>query len=202
MSKYFNYFDSVKDKLDENVFVRYNKLKTFQNKNNDDFKKEFMTFYRMNRLSLSEEQIEKYFSLFSKMCTIHDYKENFKNIAIELHRIKSPKGKETLQFSFITKMLAFIDDSYPIYDTHVSDFFGICYPKRGSVDFRIEVFCDKMLWLKKEYEDIALNQDIKILLDETMKKYNLKISNARLIDFYVWTFGKNRSNECFESELL
>ena len=97
-----------------------------------------------------------------------------------------------MQFSFVTKLISFINESSPIYDKHVSSFFGISTTRISDKYLRISTFTRNMKSLQKLYSQIATSKkilEIKKIFEEYDERYkNVHIN--RIIDFLVWNYGK------------
>jgi hypothetical protein len=88
--------------------------------------------------------------------------------------------------------VAIHDDSRPIYDKHVGDFFGIYPPSLGPIGFRIERFVQNLETIRCIYT--AWSQDHKfeeLRLRVLAKVPDFKDSHpVRICDALVWTTGR------------
>jgi len=151
----------------------------------------YRSFYRMDNAGLTDEFNNKYFELLEKHRKKSRSFELKKNI-IEFSKIKTKKNKESLQFSFFTKLYHTIDNSQPIYDSKVCKACGIGqkYYIRNQEE-RINKLLNDYNDIKKLYARI----EEKHSLAETITFFNNHfknpdISKIMLYDFIFWQAGK------------
>jgi hypothetical protein len=159
----------------------------------ETFKSVFSKFYGLNHAGLSKEWKEKYFCIMNEY-RIEDQKNPYEKILKELYCIKRLKGDYALEASFVTKLVSFKNESYPIFDKYVSSYFGIDVPKSPDINFRIYRFTKNMMLLKSEYEEITQMDDFNSIRDQIEDRDpRLKeVHPNRLIDILIWVIGKNR----------
>jgi hypothetical protein len=106
----------------------------------NEFRREFSRVYALNGAGLTKKWKDAYFSL------LFEYRNEMpKNPhATALHRLKNiahSRGHKAIQFSFVTKMVAIHDESQPLFDKYVQNFFGLGAPAiRQHDEFRIAGF--------------------------------------------------------------
>lgn len=157
------------------------------------FRKEFTTYYRLNAAGLSDEFKTRFFELlfaFDSRGAIDPYT----SLLLELHTIPRRVGDHALQASFVTKLVAIHDEARPIYDRHVSRFFGISVPSVGSVEFRVAGFVTNLRFIQTQYEAWSLDSRFPALQRQLVSKQPLieQCKPARVFDFLVWTVGSQR----------
>ena len=180
--------------LEKYVFLKncFNKRQI----SNNAFKSTYKDFYKLNGAGLTPRFVEKYFNLLSKS----DKRTSLCDILQKLYQIPNYKGKNTVQFSFATKLLHTIDNNRPIYDSKVACVFelGNAYSKRGNA---------KILWCKNTYENLR-DKYAKLLKEKRIKKvisemrYMLPdakdISNTKALDFILWLMPKNKKKRNYD----
>jgi hypothetical protein len=88
--------------------------------------------------------------------------------------------------------VAIHDESRPLFDVHVSKFFGVAPPAVGSLEFRIAGFVDNLLRVQEQYESWAADPHFIRIVKPLLRKHpKLKTCHpTRLCDFLVWTVGR------------
>lgn len=190
---YYPLFDIASKNLNQADIDKYKKLRELYKAGiNAEFKELFKSYYGLNIAGLTEEQKSVYFLKLSELSSVGDYATIFLDIATKLYDMPRRTKDNSLQLSFTTKLLAFVDDNYPIYDKYVGDLFGLGAPDNGSVPFRVKVFLHNMALIKSYYEYFSKKKEMRSLLDGTKNKFSLDASDIRIMDFYVWSIGKKK----------
>ena len=141
----------------------------------------FSSFYGLRYRK--KEWRENYFSVMERFRDVKDV--SIETIIQELHEDEN----ETIQFSFITKMLNLINQNNPIFDFNVSTVLKlekIDYKNRGSV---VNTYNN----LFSIYKYLIANSILRECLtrfDSVFNTFNGKIAEVRKIDFLLWCAGK------------
>ena len=93
----------------------------------------FRSYYRLDNAGLGDKLKVAYFNILQ--AHRRDSSPDLRGICDELGRYDTEQGKQSIQFSFATKLLATIDANQPIYDSFVASLFNFrAYgpPKRGE----------------------------------------------------------------------
>ncbi|MFZ4778139.1 MAG: hypothetical protein ACOYM3_22435 [Terrimicrobiaceae bacterium] len=153
----------------------------------------FRSFFRMNRAHLGDSFLKAFFDHLFKLRTPING-NTYKRIFSDLTKHKRKKGDVAIQFSFVSKLVAIKDESQPIIDKHVSDFFGISAPKTGSIQFRINGFIENLNLLKSIYGAWKSVPSVKHLLDKIRNdKQELSgTTDERILDLLVWQVGRHK----------
>ncbi len=150
----------------------------------------YTSFYGMKVAGLTERFIEVYFSLMNKY-----YQEgniNIDDIVKLLYQEKNRKGQESLQFSFSSKLLHTLDNSFPIYDSEISFLFEFKRPY-SSKDFseRMKTYKTQYEELKFTYETIISHKLLTNQIEIFKNKYkNYQVPDIKILDFLLWRAGK------------
>jgi len=145
----------------------------------------FSSFYGLR--FQKKEWKKKYFAVMQKFREVENV--SIETIIQELHKEKN----ESIQFSFITKMLNLINQNNPIFDINVSTVLKlekIDYKKRESV---MATYNN----LFSVYKYLIANRMIKeclIKFDNVFNAFNGKIAEVKKIDFLLWCAGKIPKN--------
>ena|SRR5688572_5575283 len=157
-----------------------------------EFRRIFEHYYGLNTGGLTDTCKVRYFELLFAL-VLHEGVDPYTRILKELYGIPRRKLDNALQCSFISKLVAIHDEAYPIFDRHVSEFFGITVPTNGSIDFRIAGFVANLEWLRETYQHWSKDSQFQnIVLTVKQEHPSLKCcANPRIADFLVWTVGRN-----------
>lgn len=158
-----------------------------------DFRRIFISFYGLNQGGLTDTFRDRYFELLFGL-ELKDGVDPYTPILKELHGFERKKGDNALHGSFVSKLVAMHDESYPIFDRHVGSFFGISRPPAGDIDLRISKFVSDLTRLRETYRYISQKEDfIEILKEVKEKKPDLETCTPpRIADFLIWTIGNNK----------
>ncbi len=182
--------------LKENEYIPYLKLKRLLAEKPPGFEVEFRqtfeSYYVMGAAGLTQAFKKRFFDLLFTLTICDD--DPYTRLLEDLYKYPSLKGANTLQCSFVSKMVAVHDESRPILDKHVSSFFGIAVPLNGNLEFRISVFVTCMGFLRQIYQAWAELPAVDEILSRFKQKHpGLKDCNTcRLIDLLVWTVGRKQ----------
>ncbi|MDD3608083.1 MAG: hypothetical protein PHQ20_04850 [Candidatus Moranbacteria bacterium] len=155
-------------------------------KNNKVFQFVFRSYYRLDSAGLSEGIKNEYFDLMAQQVT------NLKKILLELYKIKTLRNKNTVQFSFATKLLHTIDENNPIWDTEVVRVMKIKISGLGYKE-KIESCYESYEKLKQRFEDLLVDKRSKKVIFQFRNKFKVnknQISDVKVLDFIIWTLGK------------
>jgi hypothetical protein len=145
----------------------------------------FRSYYRLDNAGLSDKMKESFFRLLSNK------KVTLKDILSELYNIPTLKGKQTIQFSFATKLLHTINNDLPIFDSEVGMVFNMRVKgadKNKKIDSCEEIYAK----LRDLYEELQNNKQIKEIVSKFRRHFNLttEISDGKVLDFIIWSLGK------------
>lgn len=153
------------------------------------FEKKFKQFYRMNTAGLTQKHFEVYFEF------LRNKEKNLKTILKKLYNIKTLSGRNSLQFSFATKLLHTLDTSLPIYDKHVGLFFSIPTPNDTTLSLadRLEKRFEMFNKLSKDFANLLSDKQIYSKVKNCRKEFDWSgamISDAKVLDFMLWAAGQ------------
>lgn len=146
----------------------------------------FRSYYRLDNAGLSNKLKSRFFELLAEKQT------NLGTILSELHKIPTLKGKNTIQFSFATKLLHTIDNNKPILDSKVAILTNI-KPKGSDRDTKIRSCIEIYDSLEKLYAELKEDYKIKKVISKFRLKFEAndeKISDTKVLDFIMWSLGK------------
>lgn len=181
-------------KIKSRGFNEYFELKRLSQKTDPSSRRELQTrfanYYRLHIGGLTNAFKRRYLELLLT-CKPRGKRDPYTSLLLELYRFPRRKGDRALQVSFVSKLVAFHDESRPLYDVHVKNFFGFSPPSVGPIEFRIAGFVANLQNIQSQYESWAANPRFSKIMQPLFKKNPLlqKCHPTRLCDFLVWTVG-------------
>lgn len=180
--------------IDKGEFEGYFELKALlASDDRDAFKKKFANYYRLNSGGLTDLFKRAYFDhLFA--CSPVGQADPYTPILLDLYHYERHTGDRTVQASFVSKLVSVHDESRPIFDRHVSNFFGIGVPASGTPEFRIAGFVANLKLIQNQYEAWAADERFPELRDSVQRRQpKLKQCHpSRVCDLLVWTTGDRK----------
>jgi hypothetical protein len=148
------------------------------------FKFVFRSFYRLDNAGLGADLKKKYFELLES-------KENDLNKILSILRgIETARRKNTVQFSFATKLLHTLDDKKPIFDSKINRVIKLKYTSK-DIDS-----CAKAYKKLEEITEALLKKDeIMSVINEFKKRHEKEVSDHKALDFILWTLGKMKNKQ-------
>jgi hypothetical protein len=155
----------------------------------DEFARRFATYYRLQSAGLTPDFTQRYFELLFA-CSPSGVDDPYSRLLVELYEFPRRQGDAALQASFVSKLVAIHDESRPIYDSHVGNFFGITVPSLGSLNFRVARFVANLKRIQVDYETWAADKRFRRIEQSFLQKHRAeKCHPTRICDFLVWTIG-------------
>ena len=174
-------------------FCPYLELKEMLPISTDDDKKRFQLlfseFYDMGtRKGLSKEFIHHFFEILFTGEVFANGEPDFSRILIELNGFPGKRGS-SMQFSFVSKLVAMHRESSPIYDSRVLEFFNEV-PPSASVDRqkRIAWFVSFLKCVSDSYADWAHDERVIPIINK-LKARDKGLAQChvnRILDLLVW----------------
>jgi hypothetical protein len=171
---------------------------------NEYFRRRYKAFYRMNMVGLTEEYFKRYFNLLGLRYRL--VKEDLTNILTRIDGIPTKRSKNSLQFSFATKMLHTTNYQLPIYDSRLGKFFNLRQPsdtKFASVQ-RIATRQGIYNNLVVQFNELLADPDVIDLITAAKKELAarvredkiLTINEVKMLDFLIWAqeIDKDKKN--------
>jgi hypothetical protein len=161
-----------------------------------EFERLFAKFYGLNAAAVSDRFKERFFErLFLANLKAKEWPD-YSNLLRELHEIPTRRKKQAFPASFVSKLVATCDDSRPLYDRHVANFFGLAIPVAGSLAYRSAILVSHLEFLRSLYTEWS-KQELASSLDELRTRIPDLDSchSVRLCDFLVWTVGRKKLSD-------
>lgn len=161
--------------------------KHLKNLDDKEYQRRFKVFWRLNAARLSELFCDHYFNILKD---VSSKKTNITDVCKRLHEVKTHKNRQSLQFSFASKLIHMTDTSMPIYDSMIADFYFYAEPNRNkSLKDRIHDLATFHEFLTKEYNRIInnglLRDAIRAFRDELKPQM---FTGHKVIDSLIWAF--------------
>ena len=159
-----------------------------------EFERTFCRFYGLNAGGLTDAFRQRYFDLLFGMNLSPGMQPPYEKLLLELHPIRRRKGDQVLPVSFVSKLIAMRDDSRPLFDRHVRNFFGVGVPALGSLSFRIKGFIGNLESIRQTYIAWESRKDFQEIRLSLLRRIPALADChvVRICDFLVWTAGRER----------
>ena len=196
-----NLLNEAKLHLPEKYIEKYLELKRLLTEKTTDsqekFRQSYASFYGLNVGGVTEEFKNRYFDLLFNLELSEDG-EPYTTILKDLYYFPRRQGDKALQCSFVSKLVAIHDETYPIFDSHVGAFFGVMVPPSYyDNDFRISVFVTILTRLRETYRCWSADNRFQDILSRVKHDHpSLKdCADSRIADFLVVTVGQMKSGK-------
>lgn len=157
---------------------------------NNIFQFVFRSYYRSDNAGLSERIKNHFFKLLAEK------QKELEKILSELYKIPTLMGKNTIQFSFATKLLHTIDNNKPIFDSEIAKVTKLRVKGKSKKE-KIHSCVDLYATLEKLYAKLLKNEKIEKVIAKFRLKFNAdrtSISDTKALDFILWSLGKVTKN--------
>jgi hypothetical protein len=149
----------------------------------------FRSYYRLDRAGLGDDFKDAYFQLLQRHR--NGPRPTLRQLCDELGEVK--QEKQSLQFSFATKLLATLDQGRPVYDAAVASVFGFRRPDhlkdRPKRLERLLAFYDRLTetsqWLVEERQLAPVHAAFAAKYDQWCQ-----VTPMKKVDFILWATGK------------
>lgn len=158
---------------------------------NTEFQRRYKHFWAMNVARLDGAYLNEYFSYLEASKNAGRTTSGAVDVAKHLYGFQTGKsGRQSLQFSFASKLVHMIDPTRPVYDRLVERFYFLPEPK-GSGLGRLEELNESYEFFKREHARI-----LKLgLLDPAIAVFERRFSNLaitmtkeKIIDSLIWGY--------------
>ena len=142
-----------------------------------EFQRAFNRFYRVR---IKKDHQEAFFGIMQA-------EKNNKNILFKdtLRKVYEITGK--CETSFVSKLVATIDDTKPIVDRFVLKNMGLHLSSSINIDTRIKENIRVYIQLMREYAEIENSEIGEFLFTQFKERYgNFDVSKTKMIDFVLW----------------
>ncbi|HEY5550376.1 MAG TPA: hypothetical protein VIK52_00705 [Opitutaceae bacterium] len=159
----------------------------------EQFERVFSHHYRLNMAGLTDRFRQEYFDALFTADPSSESWPDFRGLLEKFQAIPNRKGMASLQCSFVSKLVASRDESWPLYDRHVGNFFGLFVPNVGSVPYRAEILIGQLEFIRQKYLGwSALDLAHALATLRTRIPALVECHDVRVVDFLVWTAGNEK----------
>jgi hypothetical protein len=156
-----------------------------------DFQRKYRVYWRMNVARLGEDFYRRYFGLLEDSKTTGS--PNVAFVVQHLSVKSNSTERQSIQFSFASKLVHTLDPRAPVYDSLVTAFyFFVPTSSRDKPGKKLDQLLEFYSFLRAEYERV-----IRLgLLDTAVHRFRERIQlqerlcDERVIDFLIWGFVK------------
>lgn len=158
--------------------------------NNSSYKTIYRSYWQLNAARLSDNFCDHYFQVLEKYRNRED--RDIKEVVKDLYEVSSnSKDKKTLQFSFATKLIHTIDNTRPVYDSLVADFYFLPQIKPNwKYDKKLSAYLKAYGFLQKEYKRVIDNNILSTAITRFRTQFDLPAAytDQKIIDTLLWKF--------------
>jgi hypothetical protein len=155
----------------------------------DDFRRRYRVFWSMNQSQLSLRFFETYFKVLTGSL---NQPPPIEFILKSLYGASTRKnGRQSVEFSFTTKLLHMTDQHLPVYDSQIAEFYFFQAPAGTGYEERIAKLTQFYEFLKNEYARILENGLLKTSIEEFRQNFPTnKFTEEKIVDSLIWAFVK------------
>lgn len=154
------------------------------------FHLDYRRYWRLNAARLSKSFCLAYFDLMERLRTNQNM--DTEAVARILYRLPTHEnGRQSLQFSFASKLVHTLDRHRPIYDSMVADFFFFRPPDPNrELDFRLRSLSTFYNFLCSEYHRVLEHGFLEpsILRFRQIQGVDDAYTDVKIIDTLIWRF--------------
>jgi hypothetical protein len=169
----------------------------------NDFQRKYRTYWRMNVARLGDDFYRRYFGLLEESKTVGS-----PDVALVIQQLSvrsSSTERQSIQFSFASKLVHTLDPRAPVYDSLVAAFYFFVPTSSGEgPDRKLGRLLEFYGFLRSEYERVITLG----LLDTAIRRFRGRVRlqeslcDERVVDFLIWGFvkllqgGVQRKGQC------
>ena len=153
-----------------------------------DYQERYKKYWRLYGAGLSQSFFQSYFQHLQ--AGLNGNPPQLGTLANQLYQIPTRPNKQTLQFSFCSKLCHMLDRQIPIYDAMIRGFYFFTEPDRKlTIQQRIDGYVQFHQFLINEYNRV-LNEGILATSIQALRQhFNPKhFTDVKVIDSLIWAF--------------
>ena len=175
-------WSQIQEAIDDYTWIMKNLQTT-----NDDFKRKFAHFYKVN-LGIKNKDDKKYFFILLK----DSLKINNDNYSDVLDKLSKKTGRN--EMSFASKIVATVNPDLPVIDKIVLRHLLISRPSYSNLIYRKEKSVSIFKEIEAAYNEFLNTTKGKKLIhtfnSRIKQQRNFKITNIKKLDFILWQTRK------------
>jgi hypothetical protein len=152
-----------------------------------DYQSRFRKYWAMNAARLGTDFYRAFFGLLASA----DSKVTLESCCETLCKASMRRdGRQTIQFSFATKLLHTVDPRIPIYDSRVARFYFFLEPSSDMAQAeRVEAYLRFHDFLKREYARVIDKEYLSSSIGLFRKRFESNyMTDEKIIDWLIWAF--------------
>ena len=158
--------------------------------NNSNYKTTYRIYWQLNAARLSDNYCDHYFRVLEKYRNRDD--QDVEGVVKALYEVSSnSKDKKTLQFSFATKLLHTIDNTRPIYDSLIADFYFLPQIKpTWKYDKKLSAYLKAYDFIQQEHKRVINDNILSTAITRFRTHFDLPATytDQKIIDTLLWKF--------------
>lgn len=156
------------------------------------FETKFTRYYGLNAAGVTDRFRKVYFKRLYALRGQKIRDSSYAPLLRDLYKIRRHKGDNALPCSFVSKLIAILDESRPLFDVYVSRFFGLGAPQSASLDLRIAGFVSNLAVIRTNYHAWTEDARFQAVFEQLRDRiHELRGCHpVRVCDFLVWQAGK------------
>lgn len=158
---------------------------------NDEYKTIYRKYWQLNAARLSDHYCNHYFQVMENHR--HKVQIDIETVVKELYEVPSnSKGIKTIQFSFATKLLHTIDNTKPVYDSLVGNFYFFPQIKpTWKYSQKLSAYTEAYKFLSNEYKRILDNGLLSKSMQQFRERFRLPhtYTDQKIVDTLLWAFS-------------
>lgn len=149
-----------------------------------EYQRRYNNFWRLNGKGLSQNFFQAYFQHLQ--AGLNNIPPQLNVLVNQLSQI----GRRELQFSFSTKLCHMLNQSLPIYDSHISKFYDFKTPNRNQpFQQRITRLIESHQHLIAEYNRVLHDGLLTVSIQSFRQHFNPQsFTDIKVIDSLIWAF--------------
>ncbi len=153
-----------------------------------EYQARYRRFWNMNRF-LSKEYFSAY---FERLNTLSEIPLDAAMLAKDLYDVPTnSKGRQTIQFSYATKLLHMKHQTLPIYDSFVCKFYFWEVGDNQTVEQKIQELAGFHAFLVKEYARVISQGLLERPIEAFRKRFEPRFfTDQKTIDSLIWAYTR------------
>lgn len=164
-----------------------------------EYQRRYKAFWRLNGAGLSQDFCQVYFHHLQTGTTNNNLPK-LSVLANQLYKTPTSQNKQTLQFSFCTKLCHMLNPELPIYDSKIRDFYApfasFTAPNSNlPVKQRISRFIEFHKYLVTEYNRVLDNGLLTASIQAFRQRFNPQhFTDIKVIDSLIWASSPTKKS--------
>ncbi len=154
-----------------------------------EYQARYRRFWNMNAAFLSNAYCSAY---FERLNTLSEIPLDAAVLAKDLYDVPTnSKGRQTIQFSYATKLIHMKDQTLPIYDSFVCKFYFWQVGNNRTVEQKIQELAGFYAFLVKEYARVISQGLLERPIEAFRKRFEPRFfTDQKIIDSLIWAYTR------------